>query len=137
MTDILSATDSEVAARAFQTVAAQAFHSIMITEAGTHAEGYKIVFVNKAFTDMTGYTLEEVIGKTPSLLQGPKTDHKVLDELREKLANGVDFHGKTINYRKDGSEFMIEWKVFPIRDQNGSLAYHVAVQHDVTQAPKT
>ena len=132
MINPLSANDSESAARAFETAASQAFHSIMITEGGAHADHQKIVFVNKAFTDMTGFTPEEVLGKTPRFMQGAKTDQAVLDELREKLANGRDFHGKTINYRKNGSEFMIEWKVFPIRDKNGSVTHHVAVQRDIT-----
>ncbi|MEE4378282.1 MAG: PAS domain-containing protein [Candidatus Competibacteraceae bacterium] len=128
----LSATDSDLAARAFETAAAQAFHSIMVTEGEIHSEGNKIVFVNNAFTDMTGFTPEEVIGKTPRFMQGAKTDQAVLDELRENLKAGSDFHGKTINYRKDGSEFMIEWKVFPIRDQHGSVTHHVAVQRDIS-----
>ncbi|NJN46060.1 MAG: PAS domain-containing protein [Candidatus Competibacteraceae bacterium] len=128
----LSAADGDFAARAFETAAVQAFHSIMVTEGEAHSDGNKIVFVNNAFTDMTGFTPEEVIGKTPRFMQGAKTDQAVLDELRETLKVGSDFHGKTINYRKDGSEFMIEWKVFPIRDQNGSVTHHVAVQRDIT-----
>ncbi len=130
MSNLLSASDGESAAHAFETAAAQAFHSIMITEAGAQADDYKIVYVNKAFTEMTGFAPEEVIGKTPHLLQGAKTDQTVLDELRKNLANESDFHGKTINYRKDGSEFTIEWKVFPIRNKNGVVTHHVAVQRD-------
>jgi len=59
--------------------------------------------------------------KTPGILQGPKTEQKVIDELRGTMEKGVAFHGKTINYRKNGSEFMIEWKVFPVRDREGSI----------------
>ncbi len=132
MINLLSANDGESAARAFETAAAQAFHSIMITEAGAHADDHKIVYVNRAFTYMTGFMPDEVVGKTPRLLQGAKTDQVVLDELRTKLENDSDFHGKTINYRKDGSEFTIEWKVFPIRDKNDTVTHHVAVQRDIT-----
>ena len=136
MSNTLSATASESAALAFETAASQAFHSIMITEVGAHADDHKIVYVNRAFTEMTGFTPEEVVGKTPSLLQGPKTDQAVLDELKKNLESESDFHGKTINYRKNGSEFMIEWKVIPIRDQNGSVTHHVAVQRDINPSSK-
>lgn len=132
MINTLSVNDSKTAARAFETAASQAFHSIMITEVGASADDHKIVYVNRAFTEMTGFTPEEVIGKTPRLLQGPKTDQAVLDELRKNLESESDFHGTTINYRKNGSEFVIEWKVTPIRDENGSVTHHVAVQRDIT-----
>jgi PAS domain S-box-containing protein len=131
MSNLLSATDSEAAARAFETAVKHAFHSIMITQAGTGDVDQRIVFVNQAFTEMTGYTPEEVIGKTPRILQGPRTDQQVLGELREKLASQADFHGKAINYRKDGAEFMIEWAVYPVRDQEGAVTHYVAVQHEV------
>ena len=132
----ISALDNEVAARAFETAVENAFHSIMITEGDDERHANKIVFVNDAFTEMTGYTAEEVIGKTPGILQGPKTDQKVIDELRGTMEKGVAFHGKTINYRKNGSEFMIEWKVFPVRDREGSITNHVAVQRDITSISK-
>ena len=132
MNHLLSASDSETAMRAFETAAVRAFHSIMITEVGDHGDDHNIVFVNEAFTDMTGYTSEEVVGKTPRLLQGVNTDEAVLIELRKKLKDDSSFHGKTINYRKDGSEFTIEWKVFPVHDKNGVVTHHVAVQRDVT-----
>lgn len=132
MKHYLSTSDGESAMRAFEVAAVQAFHSIMITEIGDHGEDHNIIFVNKAFTDMTGYTAEEIIGKTPRLLQGVKTDQAVLDELRNKLNSDNSFHGTTVNYRKDGSEFTIEWKVIPVRDNNGVVTHHVAVQRDVT-----
>ena len=78
------------------------FSSIMISRA---EDGYPIVYVNDAFTELTGYTSDEMIGKSPSVLQGPKTDLSVIDRLRYDLANGRIFHGKTVNYRKTGASF--------------------------------
>ena len=101
------------------------FSSIMLTSA---SEGYQIKYVNPAFTELTGYTPEEVIGKDPSLLQGPKTDRSLLTQLREKLNSGDIFHGKTINYRKDGSEFMMEWKIYPIKNADQQTTFFMAVQ---------
>ncbi len=101
------------------------FSSIMLTSA---SESYQIKYVNPAFTELTGYTPEEVIGKDPSLLQGPKTDRSLLTQLREKLNSGDIFHGKTINYRKDGSEFMMEWKIYPIKNADQQTTFFMAVQ---------
>ncbi len=101
------------------------FSSVMLTSA---AEGYPIKYVNPAFTELTGYRPEEVFGKGPGLLQGPKTDRGLLEQLREKLNNGDTFHGKTVNYRKDGSEFMMEWKIYPIKNASAETAFFLAVQ---------
>ena len=110
----------------------QASESMMITDANLDAPGPRITFVNSAFTAMTGYTAEEVLGKTPRLLQGPKTERTVLDRLRHDLTEGRLFYGETTNYRKDGSEFVLEWRVAPLRNAAGSLTHFVATQHDIT-----
>src|SRR5262245_59599677 len=82
---------------------------------------------------MTGYTFEEVIGKTPRILAGPKTDRAVLDRLRKDCSAGKVFHGETIKYRKDGSEFHLEWTAGPVRKERGKVTHIVATQRDVTE----
>jgi PAS domain S-box-containing protein len=54
------------------------FHGVMITKA---EPGYPVVYVNDAFAEITGYSLDEIVGKSPAILQGPKTDRAVLDSL--------------------------------------------------------
>ncbi|MEI9962395.1 MAG: PAS domain S-box protein [Limisphaerales bacterium] len=105
----------------------------MITDAELDLPGPKILFVNSAFTKMTGYTAREVIGKTPRLLQGPRTDKAVLSRLRQNLENGEIFEGEAINYRKDGEEFDLEWQVAPLRDAHGHISHFVAIQRDITE----
>ena len=83
----------------------QSKEAILITDAELDLPGPRIVFVNPAFTKMTGYTAEEVIGKTPRILQGPRTDKTVLSRLRQTLERGEVFEGEAVNYRKDGKEF--------------------------------
>jgi len=85
------------------------FHGIMITRA---EPGYPVVYVNKAFSQLTGYSSEEIIGKSPAILQG---------------------HGEAINYRKDGSEFVMEWKIVPIKNEKEVTSHYLALQRDVTQ----
>lgn len=107
--------------------------SVLITDADLEQPGPRIVFVNPSFTEMTGYAPEDVLGKTPRLLQGPKTDRLVLDRLRSDLSDGRPFHGETVNYRKDGAEFVIQWEVAPLVDGQGKITHWVGVQRDVTQ----
>jgi PAS domain S-box-containing protein len=112
-----SHTRAEEQLRSLETAIEQSNESVMIMTARLDPPGPQILYVNPAFTKMTGYSPEEVIGKTPHILQGPKTDRAVLDQLRKDCAAGKVFHGETINYRKDGSEFHPEWIRVVAQDQ--------------------
>ncbi len=103
--------------------------SVMITKAESDTP---IVYVNGAFTDLTGYQPAEVIGKSPKILQGPKTDQKVIDRLRDDLAAGRAFEGQAVNYRNDCSSFDMFWRVFPLKDDDGKPVYFVALQQQAT-----
>jgi PAS domain S-box-containing protein len=107
----------------------ESFNSILITEAGP---GYPIIYVNPAFCELTGYGPQEVMGKSPSILQGPETDPKVVSRLDRDLAEGKLFFGKAINYRKDGSTFMMEWKIAPIRNDKDEITHFLAIQREAS-----
>ena len=107
----------------------ESFNSVVITEAGP---GYPIIYVNPAFCELTGYGPHEITGKSPSILQGPKTDAEVLKRLNQNVADGELFHGRAINYRKDGSEFMMEWKIAPIRNEKDEITHYLAIQREVS-----
>jgi len=111
----------------------QAKDSIMITEANLDLPGPTAVFVNPAYTKMTGYPRESILGKTPRVLQGPKTSRVVLDRLKRNLAAGEDFVGDTINYRADGTEFHMEWRVAPLRNAQNVITHFVAIQRDISE----
>src|ERR1700744_709888 len=130
--DITSRKGAEETLRLLSSAMEQSKESILITDAELDLPGPRIIFVNPAFTQMTGYTGAEVIGKTPRILQGPHTDKLVLSRLRETLKRGEAFAGETVNYRKDGKEFELEWQVAPLRDANGKITHFVATQHDIT-----
>ena len=107
----------------------ESFNSILITEAGP---GFPIIYANAAFCELTGYGPHEILGKSPSILQGPNTDKEVLDRLNQNISDGELFHGQAINYRKDGSEFMMEWKIAPIQNEKDEASHYLAIQREVT-----
>lgn len=113
------------------------YDSILITTLNLEKPGPKIVYVNDGFTRMTGYSKEEVIGKTPRILQGPKTDRKVLDTLKRRLEEGQAFFGHTVNYRKDGSEFINQWDIHPLTNEDGEITHWVSYQHDITERKRS
>jgi PAS domain S-box-containing protein len=118
--------------RLLKTAIEQSNESVIIMTAQLDPPGPQIVYVNPAFTKMTGFAPEEVIGKTPHMLRGPKTDCSVLSQLCKDCAGGKAFHGETINYRKDRSEFHLEWTAGPVRNERGEVTHFAAAQFDVT-----
>ena len=119
----------EIMKRLLEASMEESFNSIIITEA---TKGYPIIYVNPAFCELTGYGPHEVIGMSPAILQGPNTDMDVIQKLGEDIAAGEVFHGQAINYRKDGSEFLMEWKIAPIRNEKAEITYYMAIQRDVS-----
>ncbi len=109
-----------------QVLAENSFDSVLITDAS--AEG-KIIYANKSFKKLTGHDPSSVIGKTPRVLQGPGTDSKVINRLSEALKSGRKFEGKAINYKKDGTPFIMYWRVLPIKAGKKISAW-VAIQRE-------
>ncbi|MDH3829416.1 MAG: PAS domain-containing protein [Desulfobacterales bacterium] len=109
----------------------ESFNSVLITKA---EPGYPIVYSNPAFSELTGYEPHEVIGQSPSILQGPNTDQAVIERLNKDISEGKLFHGQAINYRKDGSEFMMEWKIVPIHNEKDEITHYIAIQRDVSDS---
>ena len=110
----------------------QSFNAVVITNADHSSQGPCITYCNRAFAAMTGYSAEELLGQSPRILQGPLTDPKVIQHLRQCLQNGEFFQGSTFNYRKDGSAYLVEWNISPVRDASGQIQAYVSVQQDIT-----
>ncbi|MDZ7608586.1 MAG: adenylate/guanylate cyclase domain-containing protein [Cyclobacteriaceae bacterium] len=111
--------------------------SVLITDANLDEPEQSIIYVNPAFERMTGYSFQEVVGKSPKMLQGPATDHGIFSDLKEKLQRGETWSGRTINYKKDGTEFYMEWSIVPIRNEAWIIHQYLAVQKDVTHLVHT
>ncbi len=106
--------------------------SIVLTSAELDEPGSRIVFVNPAFTKMTGYTMQEMTDKTPRILQGAKTERSVLDQLRRNLSQGKLFYGELTNYSKFGKEYKIEIFITPIRNESAEITHFLSIQHEIT-----
>lgn len=126
-----STVSTENLSAVFDALVENCFDSVMITEATAKNP---IVYVNKAFTDLTGYSAEEVLGKSPGFLQGAGTDQSVITRLHADMAAGRVFEGKAINYRKDGSAFTMWWRVIPVTSNSAQATYFVAFQRQAHAA---
>ncbi|MEM6781002.1 MAG: ATP-binding protein [Pseudomonadota bacterium] len=129
ITDIKQAQEK---ARLLETAVETAKDGIMITDADLE-DGPNIVYVNDAFTKITGYTPEEVMGKTPRILQGPGTNRKTLDDLKEKLSQGRSFQGELFNYGKDKRGYWLDISVVPVKDDDGNITHFAAIERDITE----
>ena len=118
--------------RLLESVITNANDAVLVTEAQSEGLGQKIVYVNEAFNKMTGYTVEEVIGKTPRILQGPNTDRKALSRIKEALKKQESIEVEIVNYRKSGEEYWVNFTIVPVLDKEGILTHFVAIQRDVT-----
>ena len=107
--------------------------AVVVTTPELERPGPRIHYVNPAFTRMTGYAADEVVGRTPRLFQGSGTDRAELDRLRACLLRDKTFQGEVVNYRKDGQEHVIEWLVTAIKDGDGRTLHWLSVQRDVTE----
>lgn len=123
--------------RLLQSVVLNTNDAVIITEAEPiDTPGPRILYVNEAFTRITGYEPEEVLGKTPRILQGPKTDQGELQRVRSALLNWEPVTIEVINYRKDGSEFWNEFSLVPVMNPQGWYTHWIAVQRDTSGRKK-
>jgi PAS domain S-box-containing protein len=92
-----------------------------------------IIFANRAFLQMTGYSSSEIVGANCRFLQGPETDRSVVDEIRSAIAERREIATEILNYRKDGSTFWNALFISPVYSREGELVYFFASQLDVSR----
>ncbi|MGU3540016.1 hybrid sensor histidine kinase/response regulator [Methylobacterium sp. A54F] len=98
-----------------------------------HQPDNPIIFVNRAFERMTGYTRQELIGTNCRFLQGPETDRDTVSDVRAAIADHREFSTEILNYRKDGSSFWNALFVSPVFNRQGDLVYFFGSQLDVSR----
>ncbi|RYY35897.1 MAG: PAS domain-containing protein, partial [Sphingomonadales bacterium] len=98
-----------------------------------HKPDNPIIFCNRAFSSMTGYELEEIVGRNCRFLQGPETSRESVAEVREAIAGEREVSVEIMNYRKDGTTFWNALFISPVYEPDGRLAYFFASQLDVSR----
>ena len=132
--DVTARHKSQEQLRLLESSIARLNDLVIITEAGPFsAPGPRIVFVNEAFERRTGYTPEEVLGRTPRLLQGPATQRVELDRIRAAMEQWQPARVDLINYKKNGEPFWVDLEVSPVWDHERKLTHWVAVGRDITE----
>jgi PAS domain S-box-containing protein len=117
--------------RVLAKVAEETLNSVVLT----NKQG-KITWVNKMFTQISGYQLDEVLGFIPGhILQGKDTDPQTVAEFRAALINEQEFHTDIINYHKNGTPYWMRIYCQPLYEKN-QLVGHMAIQTDITQIKK-
>ncbi|UPT67881.1 MAG: PAS domain S-box protein [Sphingobacteriales bacterium JAD_PAG50586_3] len=92
----------------------------------------KIVWVNQAYTIMTGYTLEDVAGQAAGFLQFNKTDQNTVDEIREKLDKHLPVEKELLNRAKDGREYWVKLNISPVYREDRFVGF-ISVERDITE----
>jgi PAS domain S-box-containing protein len=134
ITDVTTQKIQTEQLRLLQSVVINTNDAVVITEAEPiDAGGPRILYVNAAFTAITGYQPQEVLGQTPRILQGVKTDRAELDKVRIALSKWESITVEVINYRKDGLEFWNEFSLVPVANDRGFYTHWIAVQRDTTR----
>jgi PAS domain S-box-containing protein len=93
----------------------------------------QILWVNPAFSRLTGYDRDEVVGRNPRILKSGKHPPELYRELWETIRRGQSWHGEMVNRRKDGSLYPEEMTVTPVRAGDGDITHFVAVKQDITE----
>jgi len=107
--------------------------AVVITTSGDlDRPGPNIIYANRAFSRISGYTKQEVIGKTPRILQGPGTCKRALGRIGTALRSGQECQEELLNYSKDGTPYWLDIHIVPLRDETGAIRDFGAIERDVT-----
>jgi PAS domain S-box-containing protein len=109
--------------------------AVMITDnGGANNHERKMVYVNEATSKMTGYTAAELIGKSPNILQGAKSNKQELKRMSEAMNKLEPCEITVINYRKNGEEYWVNFSVSPVADEKGIFTHWIIIERDVTES---
>lgn len=135
--DITKQKEEEQRLKLLETVITQSKDSILITEANSVARRIpKIVYVNPAFSQMSGYQSNEIIGKSPNIFKGPKSDSDELKKLLRAIKNEEECLIETISYTKQKEEFWVRFSMIPIFNNEGVISHWISIQRDITDEKK-
>ena len=106
---------------------------VIITDNNWDKGDARILYVNDGFSENSGYTEMDVVGKGISLFHGKNTDFSIIEEMILDIREGRTAAGEMVGYKKDGTEFIMAWKVFPVLEAGAEITNYVVIQRDVSQ----
>ena len=136
--DISKQKEEEQRLRLLETVITESRDSVIITRASSEDHAFPvIVYANPAFTMMSGYTSEDLIGKSPIIFKGPKSDISELKKLVNAIKNKEESFIETISYKKNREEYWVRLSMIPIYNSENVLSHWVSIQRDITEEKKS
>jgi PAS domain S-box-containing protein len=135
--DITKQKEEEQRLRLLETVITQSKDSILITEANSsNGRIPRIVYINPAFSHMSGYENNEIIGKPANIFKGPKSDSAELKKLLKAIKNEEECYIETISYTKKKEEYWVRFSMIPIFNYDGMISHWISIQRDITDEKK-
>jgi len=135
--DITKSKEEEAKLKQFETIIKHASDGIVITEIDQNdLTGPRIIYVNDAYLKMTGYTKEELIGQTPRIFHGKKTDREELNRTRKAILNYEPYEMEILNYKKNGKAFWSTVSIAPIANAEGMYTHWIGIKRDITKQKK-
>lgn len=134
MQDVTHQKEEEQQMKLLESVITNAKDAILILEMQEPPQqNGTIIYVNAAFTNLTGYTAEEIKHLPPRILLGPLTDESAIQRVNKALQLGQPIEVEVINYKKNGDTFWNNCSVVPIFNQKGQFTHVISIQKDVTE----
>ncbi|MFA5522453.1 MAG: EAL domain-containing protein [Castellaniella sp.] len=97
----------------------------------------RIEYVNQSFCRVSGYTPQDVLGRSPGFLASPRNAPTLKQEIREALARGAPWSGEILSRRKDGSEYTESMLIYPVLDESGEASHYLAIKEDITESKQS
>ncbi|MDD5151556.1 MAG: PAS domain S-box protein [Flavobacterium sp.] len=135
--DITKQKEEEQRLKLLETVITETKDSVIITKADLNdGEIPKIIYVNPAFSVMSGYSSDEIIGKSPDVFMGQNSDSKEYEKLINAIKNKIECQVETISYKKNNEEYWVNFSMLPVNNSDGELSHWVSIQRDITEQKK-
>jgi PAS domain S-box-containing protein len=131
--DVTKQKEEEQRLKLLETVITQTKDAVVITDTDISTNSIpNIIFVNEAFTKMTGYKPKEVVGKSPMMFTGPKSDVLEFGKLADSIKNYQECFVESLSYKKNGEEYWVNFSMIPVTNKEGEHSHWISIQRDVT-----
>lgn len=135
--DITKQKEEEQRLKLLETVITHTKDSIIITEADlNNGKIPNIVYINPAFTNISGYNSDEIIGKSPEEFIGPNSNPKEHEKLVNAIKNKEECQVETLSYKKNKEAYWVNFNMLPVYNSEGELSHWVSIQRDITEEKK-